>query len=82
MAGVAEAAAEVAPGARFGPEDDQQLASFQYFSMIFNDFQGRFEFWQRVSARYEIGKQLGHGAASQVFACRRAWVDKVLGDAM
>ncbi|CAK9012823.1 unnamed protein product [Durusdinium trenchii] len=39
----ADAAAEVAPGARFGPEDDQ----------------------------YEIGKQLGHGAASQVFACRR-----------
>lgn len=39
----AEIAAEIAPGARFGPHDDQ----------------------------YEIGKQLGHGAASQVFACRR-----------
>eukprot|EP00434_Breviolum_minutum_P016564 symbB.v1.2.014603.t1/scaffold1071.1/size202461/16 len=38
----AEIAAEIAPGARFGPHDDQ----------------------------YEIGKQLGHGAASQVFACR------------
>lgn len=35
--------AEIAIGARFGPQDDQ----------------------------YEIGKQLGHGAASQVFSCRR-----------
>ena len=29
MAGAAEAAAEVAPGARFGPEDDQQLGSLK-----------------------------------------------------
>lgn len=35
--------AEIAIGARFGPQEDQ----------------------------YEIGKQLGHGAASQVFSCRR-----------
>ena len=35
--------------------------------------------WHCHATRYEIGKQLGHGAASQVFSCRpRQWVTRAI----